>query len=105
MPETTLLVGAAQLGTVSIDPLRIDASGGATFPVVQVPVRVALAPVPNRTAVAVNEPAIMERNYTLFMVTGRALFQPFGAYRQFRVWANDGRHGRRYPGLQHRDRA
>src|SRR5260370_11964414 len=75
MPETGISVGTAQIGTVSIDPLQLDADGGLDFPFLRVPVKVALAPVESRQRVPINEASYKERNYPVIQVSGRVLIQ------------------------------
>jgi hypothetical protein len=76
-------LGADRIGTVSVDPLQLNADGGPTYPVLQFVVTLRLAPVANRQGLGVNVPAVKERNYTVFLVSGRLQFEGLGLIGKF----------------------
>jgi hypothetical protein len=79
MPEATISTGGGSIGTVSIDPMQVDADGGPDFPFLRITTKVALAPVESRSGAPINEPASLHRHYTIMQVSGRVQFQAEGA--------------------------
>jgi len=76
MPENTINVGGGSIGTVSIDPLQVDADGGPDFPFLRITTKVALTPIEGRSSgVGFNEPADLQRHYTITQVAGKVMFE------------------------------
>lgn len=78
MPQVGLQVDSRQIGTITIDPLRISADGGPEYPCLNVQIDLTLQPVEHEHATFSTDPSPTVQHYTLIQITGRLFFEATG---------------------------